>query len=50
LEIDEETSPFLFGIDGIDDLVALKKKTSDFVCDNVFRDKAFMSTIPTGKL
>jgi hypothetical protein len=26
LEIDEETSPFLFGIDGIDDPVALKKK------------------------
>jgi hypothetical protein len=50
LEIDEQTSPFLFGIDGIDDPVALKKKASDFVHDNVFRNEAFMLAIQTGKL
>jgi hypothetical protein len=50
LEINKETSPFLFGIGRIDDPDALKKKASDFVRDNVFRNEAFMPAIPSGKL
>jgi hypothetical protein len=40
-------SPFLFGVD---DPIALKKKASDFVWDNVFRSDEFVSAISAGKL
>jgi hypothetical protein len=50
LETDVDESPFLFGIDGIDDPEALKKKASDFVRDNVFRNDAFVRALSTGLL
>jgi hypothetical protein len=43
-------SPFLFGIDGIEDPIALKKKASDFVHDKVFRNEEFVPALPTGRL
>lgn len=49
LETGEE-SPFLFGIDGIDNPIALKKKASDFVRDNVFKSDEFVPALSTGKL
>jgi hypothetical protein len=50
LETGEE-SPFLFGVDGIDDPIALfKKKASDFVRDNVFRSDEFVLALSAGKL
>jgi hypothetical protein len=49
LETGEE-SPFLFGVDGIDDPIALKKKASDFVRDNVFRSDEFVPALSAGKL
>jgi hypothetical protein len=49
LETGEE-SPFLFGVDGIDDPIALKKKASDFVQDNVFRSDEFVPALSAGKL
>ena len=43
-------SPFLFGIDGIEDPIALKKKASDFARDNVFKNYEFVPALSTGKL
>jgi hypothetical protein len=43
-------SPFLFGVDGIDDPVALKKKASDFLRDNVYKNDEFIPALSTGKL
>ena len=49
LELGDE-SPFLFGIDGINNPDAIKKMASDFIQDNVFRSEAFVLAIPSGKL
>ena len=49
LELGDE-SPFLFGIDGINNPDAIKKMASDFIRDNVFRSEAFVLAIPSGKL
>jgi hypothetical protein len=49
LETGEE-SPFLFGVDGIDDPIALKKKASNVVRDNMFRSDEFVLAISAGKL
>ena len=42
LELGDE-SPFLFGIDGINNPDAIKKMASDFIWDNVFRSEACTS-------